>query len=91
MLLVETYWHLHLTNSDYFYELQVDNYDFARSFYNLIEVENSISSASEIHLFPNPANDFLKFSTDIEIDKITIFNLMGQIIMEQEKSCWKYY
>ena len=73
-----------LNNSDYFYELQVDNYDFARSFYNLSEVENSISSASEIKLFPNPANDFLKFSTDIEIDKITIFNLMGQIILEQE-------
>ena len=73
-----------LNNSDYFYELQVDNYDFARSFYNLSEVENSISSASEIKLFPNPANDFLKFSTDIEIDKITILNLMGQIILEQE-------
>ena len=26
-----------LTNNDYFYELQVDNYDFARSFYNLIK------------------------------------------------------
>ena len=73
-----------LNNSDYFYELQVDNYDFARSFYNLSEVENSISSASEIKLFPNPADDFLKFCTDIEIDKITIFNLMGQIILEQE-------
>ena len=73
-----------LNNSDYFYELQVDNYDFARSFYNLSEVENSISSASEIKLFPNPANDFLKFSTDIEIDKITILNLMGQIILEQK-------
>ena len=73
-----------LNNSDYFYELQVDNYDFARSFYNLSEVENSISSASEIKLFPNPANDFLKFNTDIEIDRITILNLMGQIILEQE-------
>ena len=73
-----------LNNSDYIYELQVDNYNFARSFYNLSEVENSISSASEIKLFPNPANDFLKFSTDIEIDKITIFNLMGLIILEQE-------
>ena len=73
-----------LNNNDYFYELQVDNYDFARSFYNLSEVENSISSASEIHLFPNPATDFLKFKTDIEINKITIFNVMGQKIIEQE-------
>ena len=73
-----------LNNNDYFYELQVDNYDFARSFYNLSEVENSISSASEIHLFPNPATDFLKFNTDIEIDKITILNVMGQKIIEQE-------
>ena len=73
-----------LNNNDYFYEIQVDNYDFARSFYNLSEVENSFSSASEIHLFPNPATDFLKFKTDIEINKITIFNVMGQKIIEQE-------
>ena len=31
-----------LSNNDYFYELQVDNYDFARSFYNLSKVENRI-------------------------------------------------
>ena len=79
-----------LNNNDYFYELQVDNYDFARSFYNLSEVENSISSASEIHLFPNPATDFLKFKTDIEIDKITIFNTIGQKIMEQGKPVPKF-
>ena len=42
-----------LTNNDYFYELQVDNYDFARSFYNLSKVENRISSAPEINLYPN--------------------------------------
>ena len=75
-----------LTNNDYFYELQVDNYDFARSFYNLSKVENRISSAPEIHLYPNPATHILKFNTDIEIDKITIFNTIGQKIMEQNKT-----
>ena len=75
-----------LTNNDYFYELQVlDNYDFARSFYNLSKVENRISSAPEIHLYPNPATHILKFNTSIEIDKITIFNTIGQKIMEQNK------
>ena len=74
-----------LTNNDYFYELQVDNYDFARSFYNLSKVENRISSAPEIHLYPIPATHILKFNTDIEIDKITIFNTIGQKIMEQNK------
>ena len=74
-----------LTNNDYFYELQVDNYDFARSFYNLSKVENRISSAPEIHLYPNPATHIMKFNTDIEIDKITIFNTIGQKIMEQNK------
>ena len=74
-----------LTNNNYFYELQVDNYDFARSFYNLSKVENRISSAPEIHLYPIPATHILKFNTDIEIDKITIFNTIGQKIMEQNK------
>ena len=72
-----------LTNNDYFYELQVDNYDFARSFYNLSKVENRISSAPEINLYPNPANHVLKYNSDFEIDKITIFNTIGQKIMEQ--------
>ncbi|MFL2580067.1 MAG: T9SS type A sorting domain-containing protein [Parvicellaceae bacterium] len=74
-----------LTNNDYFYELQVDNYDFARSFYNLSKVENRISSAPEIHLYPNPATHILKYNSDFEIDKITIFNTIGQKIMEQNK------
>ena len=74
-----------LTNNDYFYELQVDNYDFARSFYNLNKVENRISSAPEIHLYPNPATHILKYNSDLEIDKITIFNTVGQKIMEQNK------
>ena len=74
-----------LTNNDYFYELQVDNYDFARSFYNLSKVENRISSAPEIHLYPNPATHILKYNFDFKIDKITIFNTIGQKIMEQNK------
>ena len=74
-----------LTNNDYFYELQVDNYDFARSFYNLNKVENRISSAPEVKLYPNPATHILKYSSDFEIDKITIFNTVGQKIMEQNK------
>ena len=74
-----------LNNNDYFYELQVDNYDFARSFYNLNKVENRISSAPEIHLYPNPANHVLKYNSDFEIDKITMFNTIGQKIMEQNK------
>ena len=74
-----------LSNNDYFYELHVDNYDFARSFYNLSKVESRISSAPEIHLYPNPATHIMKFNTDIEIDKITIFNTIGQKIMEQVK------
>ena len=72
-----------LTNNDYFYELQVDNYDFARSFYNLSKVENRISSAPEIHLYPNPATHILKYNSNFEIDKITIFNTIGQKIMEK--------
>ena len=53
----------------------------------LVKVEKiEFLLAPEIHLYPIPATHVLKFNSDfLEIDKITIFNTIGQKIMEQNK------
>ena len=48
-----------ITNDNYFYELQVDNYSFANAFYNLSASNPSAINDSEailyIKIYPNPA------------------------------------
>lgn len=79
-----------LNNNDYFYELQIDNYDFARNFYNISELENRISSDSEIQIYPNPASNLLRFKSDWIVNKITIYNSLGHKINEIEEPSKNY-
>ncbi len=77
-----------LTNNDYFYELQVDNYPFAVSFYQLplsIEIEKNSLSVLELDLYPNPTTDYLIIETKEELESILIYNSNGQIAKRIEE------
>ncbi|MGB1206601.1 MAG: PKD domain-containing protein [Chitinophagales bacterium] len=50
--------------------------------------ENNNALANQIHLFPNPASDFLQIETDIfhqkEVVRMSIFNVLGEKVLEQD-------
>ncbi|MDD4830260.1 MAG: T9SS type A sorting domain-containing protein, partial [Bacteroidales bacterium] len=43
-----------------------------------------INSEAKINIYPNPAENEINFSSSIEITKIEILNLLGQIIYTKE-------
>lgn len=46
------------------------------------EIENKFNSRNTVNLFPNPANGIISLDSDLEIEQIIIFNLMGKIVYE---------
>jgi hypothetical protein len=70
-----------LGTTNIFYELQVDNYDFARTFYNLpLAVESNESNLLNIKVYPNPTSDYLVIETAESIEDIVIYSLNGQVV-----------
>ena len=38
----------------------------------------------DVSVYPNPANDFVKIASTYIIDKISIYNITGQLLREQQ-------
>lgn len=65
-----------------FYEIQCDNFSFARVFYNL----NASSVATnlrktDVKMYPNPSNNFLTIESSETIESVSIYNIDGKIAL----------
>lgn len=71
-----------ISNTDYFYELQVDNYSFARPFYNLTASSSELNENIEsLEIYPNPAKNYLHFKNHSELSNLKLVNHFGQIVL----------
>lgn len=69
-----------LSQSFGFYEIQCDNYSFAKSFYvlNTKTVEEKTVSGK---IYPNPATDWLQIEVEGDIEAMNIYNMSGQVVL----------
>lgn len=44
----------------------------------------------EVSFFPNPATDFVNFNTGNSIEKITVFNVLGEVVLSRIVNVQKY-
>lgn len=62
---------------DYNYAVTTNNYDTT-----IASLSNqNIEPLDDILIYPNPVNDYLSISSDFEIYKLEIYNLLGQVIL----------
>ena len=73
-----------LSNNDYFYEIQVDNYLFARTFYDLTTSESVKSNLLDATVYPNPTTDYLTIETSETLEYLLIYNSNGQVMKQTE-------
>ena len=73
-----------ISDDNYFYELQVDNYPFAIDAYNLLDSnENVQNNLDYLTIYPNPSTDFVYINgTDKELVAIVIDLLGKQVLRE---------
>jgi len=78
-------------DNDGFFELVTGNYRGGLSFFNTPIIADSMVNTDEdifldnVRIFPNPASDMLTVSSEINIDKIEIFDVSGRLIMGIEQ------
>lgn len=69
-----------ISNDDYFYELQVDNFSFAREVYNLLDTNlNGETNLNNLKIYPNPTSSFVLINFNEELEVI-IFDVLGKEI-----------
>lgn len=66
-----------LSNDNYFYELQVDNFSFAYAFYNLSA--SNQNKGDNLTIYPNPAYDYVYINSTTELEA-TIYDILGKEI-----------
>ena len=75
-----------ISNDNYFYELQVDNYSFANAFYNLSASNPNAANASEaivdLKIYPNPALNHFTLEAAERIERYTIYSTHGAIVKQ---------
>jgi len=73
-----------ISDDNYFYELQLDNYPFAIDAYNLLDSnENVQNNLDYLTIYPNPSTDFVYINgTDKELVAIVIDLLGKQVLRE---------
>ena len=75
-----------ISNDNYFYELQVDNYSFANAFYNLSASNPNAANASEVivdlKIYPNPALNHFTLEAAERIERYTIYSTHGAIVKQ---------
>jgi hypothetical protein len=62
-----------------FFEIQCDNYSFAKSFYVNTD-SGTLEKTVDGIVYPNPVKDWLQIETDAEIETVTIYNFNGQAV-----------
>ena len=75
-----------ISNDNYFYELQVDNYSFANAFYNLSASNPNAANASEaivdLKIYPNPALNHFTLEAAERIERYTIYSTHGAVVKQ---------
>ena len=73
-----------ISDDNYFYELQLDNYPFAIDAYNLLDSnENVQNNLDYLTIYPNPSTDFVYINgTDKELVAIVVDLLGKQVLRE---------
>ena len=66
-----------ISSDNYFYELQVDNFSFAREAYNLSATNQS--GENNLMIYPNPTSSYIYINYNGELEVI-IFDLLGKEI-----------
>ena len=69
-----------LSNDNYFYELQVDNFSFAYAFYNLST--SNQNNGNNLTIYPNPAYDYMYVNSTTELEA-TIYDILGKEIKRE--------
>lgn len=69
-----------LSNDNYFYELQVDNFSFAYAFYNLSA--SNQNKGDNLTIYPNPAYDYVYINSTTELEA-TIYDILGKEIKRE--------
>jgi hypothetical protein len=69
-----------ISNENYFYELQVDNFSFAVDAYNLSATNsNEENDLNNFKIYPNPTSSYIHISYDVELEVI-LFDVLGKEI-----------
>lgn len=69
-----------ISNNNYFYELQVDNFSFAVDAYNLSATNfNPANDLNNLKIYPNPTSSYIYISHDDELEVI-LFDVLGKEI-----------
>ncbi|MGC6523468.1 MAG: T9SS type A sorting domain-containing protein [Flavobacteriaceae bacterium] len=69
-----------ISNNNYFYELQVDNFSFAVDAYNLSATNfNPANDLNNLKIYPNPTSSYIYISYDDELEVI-LFDVLGKEI-----------
>jgi len=73
-----------ISDDNYFYELQLDNYPFAIDAYNLLDSnENVQNNLDYLTIYPNPSTDFVYINgTDKELVAI-VMDLLGKQVLRE--------
>ena len=69
-----------LSNDNYFYELQVDNFSFAYAFYNLST--SNQNKGNNLTIYPNPAYDYVYINSTTELEA-TVYDILGKEIKRE--------
>ena len=67
-----------------FYEIQVDNLQFAKTFYNQSTPTTSIKTVNG-KLYPNPVKDILTLEIDEKIERLAIYSINGRVVQENNR------
>ena len=72
------------SNNGNFLEIQADHFSFAESYYVEPVNTQNILKVIEGKIFPNPTSDFLNIEVAYDIERLEIFDLKGQLVLEQQ-------
>ena len=72
-----------ISNDNYFYELQVDNFSFAREAYNLLASnQNGENNLDDLKIYPNPVSECIYINSNTELEAI-VYDILGKEIKRE--------
>ena len=72
-----------ISNDNYFYELQVDNFSYAAAAYNLSSTNhNEENNLNNLKIYPNPTSSYVYINTNKELEVI-LHDVLGKVIKRE--------
>ena len=72
-----------ISNDNYFYELQVDNFSYAETTYNLSSTNhNEENNFNNLKIYPNPTSSYIYINTNKELE-IILHDILGKEIRRE--------